>query len=481
MKFNPYILVFLLLTNAIVHAAGSSDLPDIGDSSGSVISPEFERHLGRVFMRSVRQFTTIIDDPEVESYIQSIGYKLVANSTDNSLTFTFFVVDAPDINAFAAPGGVIGVNSGTILNTRNESELAGVLAHEISHVTQRHMARQFEQAGQFSLPRTAALLGAILIGISNPQAGAAALSVVTGAAAQAQINFTRANEKEADSVGMQLLARSDYDPRGMVGFFERLQQKSEYYTGNAPEFLRTHPLTSSRIADSRARASQYDPVNYINTASYGLIRSKIEVNNYKNAEEAVREFKNRLAITPIIDKIPVRYGYVLALTKAGSYQLAREQLKTLLGLDKDNIAYILAATKIESEERKYDVAINIYQEAYKNYPDYRPLVFAYAKTLLDSQLPIQARELLHHYRRQQEADPAYYNLLSQAEAQSGSIANSGIAKAEYHYLTGNTQQAIDKLIQTKKNDSLDYYQKESISARLSQLEYELELEKELQI
>ncbi|MCK5432233.1 MAG: M48 family metallopeptidase, partial [Gammaproteobacteria bacterium] len=277
MKFKYYILVFLLLTSNIVQAVGSVDLPDIGDSSGSAISPEFERRLGKAFMRSVRQHAKIVNDPEVESYIESIGYKLAANSDNNTLAFTFFVVDSPDINAFAAPGGVIGINSGTILNSRNESELAGVMAHEISHVTQRHMARQFERAGQFSLPQTAALLGAILIGIANPEAGVAAMTIVTGASAQTQINFTRENEKEADSVGIQLLARSGYDPQGMPNFFERLHQKSEYYQGNAPEFLRSHPLTTSRIAESKARASKYKPVNYVNTASYELVRAKIEV------------------------------------------------------------------------------------------------------------------------------------------------------------------------------------------------------------
>lgn len=315
MKFNYYILLLLLVASNIVQAVGTVDLPDIGDSSGSAVSPEFERRLGKAFMRSVRQHAKIVTDPEVESYIESIGYKLAANSDNNTLAFTFFVVDSPDINAFAAPGGVIGVNSGTILNSRSESELAGVIAHEISHVTQRHMARQFEQAGQFSLPRAAALLGAILIGIANPEAGAAALTIVTGVSAQAQINFTRANEEEADSVGIQLLARSGYDPQGMPSFFERLQQKSEYYQGNAPEFLRTHPLTTSRIAESKARASKYKPVAYVNTASYELVKAKIEVNSYKHSKDAVTVFRDRLANTPAKNKKTARYGYVMALTR----------------------------------------------------------------------------------------------------------------------------------------------------------------------
>ena len=481
MKFNYYILILLLVTSNIVQAVNSVDLPDIGDSSGSVISPEFERRLGKAFMRSVRQFAAIVDDPEVESYIESIGYRLAANSDSNTLSFTFFVVDDLHINAFAAPGGVIGINSGTILNSRNESELAGVLAHEIAHVTQRHMARQFERAGQLSLPGIAGLLGAILIGIANPEAGAAALTIVTGASAQASINFTRANEEEADSVGIQLLARSGYDPQGMSDFFERLQQKSEYYSSNAPEFLRTHPLTTSRIAESKARASRYKPVSYTNTASYELVRAKIEVFSYKNGKEAIAIFKDRLAKTPTHNKDPIRYGYVLALTRSGAYHLAREQLSILLNNDSDNIAYMLAAANIESEQRNYDAALGIYHKAQQLYPDYRPMVLAYAKTLLDARRPKQARDLLHDYRRQQEPNAAFYELLSQAEAQNGSEANSGIAKAEYFYLTGNTKLAIDRLIHTKRQGQLDYYQREIIVARISQLEYELELEESLQI
>jgi len=355
------------------------------------------------------------------------------------------------------------------------------MAHEISHVTQRHMARQFEHQGQYSLARTAAMLGAILLAIADPQAGAAALAVVTGASIQNQINFTRANEEEADSIGIQLLARSGYDPQGMPDFFERLQQKSVYYQGNAPEFLRTHPLTSSRIAESKARASRYKSVNYTNTPGYELVKAKLEVNGYKNAKDAVKEFKYRLSITPVEKKDPVRYGYVLALTNVGAYHLAREQLRALLIGDKDNITYMLAAANIESEERNYHAALGIFQNAYQLYPDYRPLVYAYTKALLDARQPNQARDMLNHYRRLQHLDPIYYDLLSQAEAQSGSMANSGIAKAEYYYLTGNTKLAIDKLIHTKRSDSLDYYQREIITARVSELEYELELEKDLQI
>ncbi|MCG8378518.1 MAG: M48 family metalloprotease, partial [Proteobacteria bacterium] len=250
------IILLSILTPTIALAGKTHDLPDFGDSAGSVISPEYERRLGQLFLKQVRHFSSIITDPEVESYIQSLGYNLVSHSDNTEQPFTFFVVNDPGINAFAGPGGVIGMNSGIILNSANESEVAAVMAHEIAHVTQRHLARLYEELNRYSVPTTAAIVGAILVGIANPQAGAAALAGIQGLSVQNQINFTRGNEEEADRIGIQTLVRAGYDPNGMPDFFLKLQQLSRF-NPSVPEFLRTHPLTTSRIADSKARAESY--------------------------------------------------------------------------------------------------------------------------------------------------------------------------------------------------------------------------------
>ena len=471
----------LALAVSPLRAGSLQDLPSIGDSAGSVVSPEFERRLGQAVMRQVRQNTPLIQDPEVESYIQSIGYQLVANSDDNQLTFTFFVINNPQINAFAAPGGVVGINSGVILNSEKESELAGVLAHEIAHVTQRHMARTFEAASKFNMPMAAAVVGAILLGIANPEAGQAALAVVSGVGAQYQINFTRENEEEADRIGMQLLARSGFDPRGMPSFFERLQQSSRYYQGNAPEFLRTHPLTSTRIADSIARAEQYPRRDYPNSRNFELVRARLTVLAHENPADAIKIFEQQLAADDNRDKTAARYGYALALMKANNFPKAQEQLRILLKDDPENIAYLLAMGRLESAQRNFNAAVNIYREAMRLYPDYRPLVLAYARALLNTKQPLEARELLRKYARNNEPTLIHYDLLSQAEAETGSPAESAMAKAEYYYLSGETRLAIDRLKHTQHNTQLTYYQQERISARLQQLEYELELEKELKL
>ena len=253
---NCAVLVLALMLARVPVAGAQIQLPDFGDSSSKAFSNADERAIGEAFMREIRSRLTIVDDPEVEQYIQWIGYRLVSESDYYNLGFTFFVVADNQINAFAAPGGYIGANSGLITASESESELAAVLAHETAHVTQRHIARSIELAGRNNIPAIAGLIAAIIIGTQNSQAGAATAAAVVGGQAQKQIDFTRANEKEADRVGMQLLESSGFDPRAMPAFFEKLQSESRYYR-KPPEFLSTHPVTTARIADTRGRAEQF--------------------------------------------------------------------------------------------------------------------------------------------------------------------------------------------------------------------------------
>jgi len=474
----------LLFSMQNVHADVSAmDLPDFGDSAGSVISPEMERRIGEAFMRLVRKNASIVSDPEVQSYIRSLGYRLVSNSEDAGKDYTFFVVNDPMINAFAAPGGVIGINSGVFINARNESELAGVVAHEVAHVTQRHMARMFEMQEKMSMPMLAALVGSILVGIVNPQAGQAALTAVAGAQAQYGINFTRANEEEADRIGIQLLARSEFDPRGMTGFFERLQQNSRFYQGNAPEYLRTHPLTTSRIADAKSRAEQYPLVDVHDSESFELVRMKLIVRTEKNASDAVSRLGEMLkqAQADNRDVIPARYGYAIALTDAKRFREAKEQLGYLLEYENEKPAFLLAAARLETAQQNYRSALKIYEKMQELYPNYRPLIMAWAKTLLAAGQPAKARDLLRKYGRSHETDHQYYELLAQAEGMAGNEAESGIAKAHHFYLIGDTQLAIERLKHTQRQPGLDYYQQQRIESRLDLYARERELERELQL
>ena len=432
-------------------------------------------------MRQVRQYGQSINDPEVEAYIQSVGYKLVANSDNNQIPFTFFVNNNLQINAFAAPGGIVGINSGVIINSDDESELASVMAHEISHVTQRHLARTYEATNKLSLPYMAAAIGAIALGIVNPQIGSAALATLSGAGAQYQINFTRSNEEEADRIGMQLLARSGFDPYGMPHFFEKLQQMSRYNRGNPPEFLLTHPLTTSRIADSEARAEQYPQHKYKSSETFWLIRAKIRANSFDSTRDAVEFFVNQLRNGGYPDIDSARYGYAIALTNNGDFAEAENQLSQLLDEKPENISFLLAAGNLAATQRKYNDALVIYRHASELYPDYWPLVMAESRALLDAQQPLAARDLLRQYGQDHDHTVQYYDLVSQAEAQTGSPGESAIAKAEYYYMTGGTKLALDHLKFALHQTELTEYQRERVKARQKELEDELALEKEFKL
>ncbi|MGI9230089.1 MAG: M48 family metalloprotease [Gammaproteobacteria bacterium] len=477
------LVLFLLLLSPGVHGDSSLGLPEIGDSTGDIISPEYERRLGQAFLSQVRKQADIVTDPEVETYIMSIGYRLVAQSDSNTRPFTFFFINDPAINAFAAPGGIVGMNSGVIISSDNESELAGVVAHEIAHVTQKHMARAVEMQRKLSIPTLAATLGAILVAAMDPAAGQAALAAVQGGIAQARINFTRSNEEEADRVGVQLLARAEFNPKGMPAFFEKLQKNSRY-SAKAPEFLRTHPLTNNRIADSLARAAAYPTdFKYQESRTYHYVKAKLIVKSYKNPDDAVTFYRDQIKNNYDQDRDVSTYGYAIALAASNQYKAARKQLRSLLQKEPENIVYLLAAADVEGKAGAYQDAVDIYEQAKKIYPGYRPLVLNYANLLLIAERPEQARDLLIEFGKSHTPDITYYNMLTRAEAEAGDQVESNIANAEYHFLTGETLVAIQQLkfALGQEDPGPDYYQQERMQARLEHLEQELAIERALNL
>ena len=484
MTITRILILGLLLCGGVQAGVSSLDLPDMGDSTGTILSPEFERRLGQAFLSQIRQQANIIVDPEIDTYIKSIGYRLVAQSDNNTQGFTFFMINDPMINAFAAPGGIVGINSGVILNSESESELAGVMAHEVVHVTQRHMARSVEMQQHMSIPMMAAMLGAILIATQNPEAGNAAMIAIQGGVMQSQINFTRSNEEESDRIGMQLLSRADFNPRGMYNFFEKLQQNSRYI-GQAPEFLRTHPLTVSRIADARARAESIPPnLKYVESKSFPFIKAKLTVLSMKDPRQAVAFYRGRLEDENYIrDYVSNRYGYALALMEAGEYDQALQHMRALLATDRENVSFLLAAADLESRRGKFRESFGLFEEALHIYPDYAPVVMSYAETLLQSNQPELARDMLKEYGKFNEIDLRYYEFLARAEAEAGNPVESGIATAEYYYLSGRTDTAVAQMesLLRQNNPRPDYYQSERLHDRLSFLQRELRLEQDMKL
>ncbi len=461
-----------LTLGAFAAVAAAIDLPDMGASVDSVLSPEQEKAIGKSFMRQVRARMSVVDDPEVEDYIQSLGDALAASTNERHSGFTFFVVGSNAINAFAAPGGYIGVNSGLIVASNSESELAGVMAHEIAHVTQRHIARRFEAMDRMTGPMLAAMAAAILVGTQSPDAGMAAAAAAQGAAAQMQLDYTRANELEADRVGIQTLANAGFDPQGMPDFFERLQRASRYYS-LPPEFLSTHPVTANRIADTRARAEQFPPTRRTESQSFYMVQAKLRVYTAKNPQEAVEYYREALKTGQHTSRIAARYGYALALARAGKRKEARKAMRRLFELSPDSVPFRAELARLEMALNNTDRAIALYEEGLTVYPGNRLLLQGYLEALIQVGQPDKARKKIRDYERYHDLNPTLYQLLAHSEQKAGDPVEAHIAMGEYHYMMGSLKSAIDQYKRAKQAGPKDYYQASRVDAALDRLQAEM--------
>ncbi len=458
-------------------SAQSIELPDIGDTSESVLSLAEENRLGAAFMRNLRGALSIVSDPEIESYITSLGERLTTNSGSQQ-RFNFFVVNDTTINAFAGPGGHIGINTGLIMTSETESELASVMAHEIAHVTQRHLARAFESAKQSSVPTAAAIIAAIILASQDSQLGSAAIATALASSTQKRINFTRQNEKEADRLGMSLLASSNFDPQGMPSFFERLYRSNRGSESQSLEFLRTHPLTLSRISDTRNRAAQFPTAKNYDQTNYLLIKTKLQVLSRHDSEKSIAHYQQQLdSATPQQQNI-ARYGYAMSLAKAGKYSQAMKQIQSLIEQEAERIPYQVAAANIAFSAGDLSQAATICEENLKIYPHHHALSSLYGMILIKQGAPSKASALLYEHLRRHPSNPQLYKLLAQAEHLNNNLPASHEALAEYYYLMGLTHIGIEQLgIALDHTKPSDNSTTARITYRRSQMEKEVEEEK----
>ena len=463
----PGLCLLAVMACTEVSAQSRIQLPDFGDASGSVFSGADEKRLGDAFLREIRASTDRLDDPEVEAYVNSLGFKLVGASDNPGRAFTFFMISDPNINAFAGPNGVIGVNTGLLLAVDNEGELAAVLAHEVAHVTQQHIARAIEQNERYSIPALAGLLAALILSTQNAQAGSAATAAVLGKQLQSQIDLIRANEYEADRVGISILARAGYDPRAMPAFFARLQESSRYYR-SPPEFLSTHPVTSNRIAESRARASKIRYKQFLDSEAFYRVRAKLEV-VVRGPKKALPLFEQRLADGIGGSASANRYGKALALMRLERFAAARPVLARLVRYEPDSIPYQDAYARCLRALDKVGQAIAIYKQFLRLYLDDRQMTIGLAETLLASGDAREAGRVLEAYLRSNSDDAYSYNLLARSYERQRKTAASLLALGEYHYLNGRLRQALFQLERAQRLPSQDYYLAARIGARIKQL------------
>lgn len=453
--------------------AVNTELPELGSSAAGLMTPKRERQLGKAFMRSIRRSQQVMDDPMLTDYIQALGRKLVKDSGLEGTPFSFFLVDEPQINAFAGPGGYIGIYTGLILTTHSESELASVLAHEMAHVTQQHLLRAWETASNMALPNAAVLLAAVLLGAAvGGDAGLAAALGGQAALLQQQINFTRSNEKEADRVGIEILAKAGYEPLAMPTFFSRMSQANRVYASSLPEFLMTHPVTTSRTADALGRAEQFPYRQAPLSLRYQMVRANLTQRRIEHADDAISELTLMLEDGRYRNRIALEYGIALAKLRAGRHAAARSDLARLNREQPDSVELAVALAKAEAADGDSRSALQRLDRALAVQPSSYALAFTYAEIALQAGDAASVASRLGLFRQFHADEPRVYKLLSEAEGKLGREAAGHEYLAEYYYLSGDLARAVRQLKIALELPEIAFYDASRLESRLTEIELE---------
>lgn len=463
-------LIFIALAAAFAFKLAdvrANDLPDLGDASAMVMSPLQEQAIAEQILREVAISPDVLQDAEITDYLQALGARLVANGPDKRQKFYFFVVQDTSINAFAMPGGVIGVHTGLILGANTESELASVLGHEIGHVTQRHLARILAAQKYDTFKNVAGIALALLLSRSNPQLASGAFTTVSALGVQNQLDYTRDHEREADRIGLQILDSGGFDVRGMPSFFQTLQRGTRF-EGSAPSFLRTHPLTSERIADVANRVEQMSYRQVSDSLEFHFVRAKLRATN-TTPETAIALFEQNIREHRFNHEAAEHYGLAVAFLRKRAFDKVETELTWL----RENAS---AHPMIENLAAKLAVARNNPQRAesqfasaLERYPDNRALIYGYAEHFLAIRQPEKVVRLVQSKQTLYPDDPYLYDLLAKAFTMQNKVLLSHQAQSEAYYRKYDLAKAIEQMdLAVKANDG-DFYQHSIVEARLKQL------------
>lgn len=456
--------VFLLPYAAI----RADSLPDLGELERNGLSQTTERRLGEQIMLEIRRDSAYLDDPEVAGYIGQLGRRLAAQGEGVRQTFEFFVVKDSMLNAFALPGGYIGVHTGLMLAARSESELAGVLAHEISHVTQSHLARSFGKQSQAQLATLLSLAVAVLAARSNPEVAIGAAMTGQAAGIQQQLNYSRDFEREADRLGLGLMEQAGFDPRGMSSFFERMLQFGRLYENNAPGYLRTHPLTTERIADMENRVALRSYRQVLDSEEFGLVRAKLKAQEGMPGDAEV-DFANQLKERKYNSEAVVRFGYAHALVRSEKLAEAAVEIVTLRRLKLESPLLETLDALVRAKRKDISGALRILRAAAQRYPHARALTYALIETQLAGGDAAVALGSTQKELQLTPEDHRLFALQAKTYAAMGKRLLQHRAQAEAYLLEGQLHLAVEQLEIAHKAGDGDFYELSQVDARLREL------------
>ncbi|MBL8487845.1 MAG: M48 family metallopeptidase [Rhodocyclaceae bacterium] len=466
---KPFLPLATTAAVLFLGVAGAQGLPDLGESAQSELTPLAEKRVGESIMRDIRlREPTYVDDPELNGYLNRLGSRLVAQAAEARQEFEFFALKDSTLNAFALPGGFIGVHTGLILAAQSESELASVLAHEISHVTQRHLARLVGKQNQSQIGTLAALAVAILAARSNPDVALGAMVAGQAAGIQHQLNYSRDFEQEADRIGIHLLEKSGFDVRGMGSFFERLLRFGRLYENNAPGYLRTHPLTTERITDMENRIQQRPYRQVADSLDFLLVRAKLKALE-GTPQDAVQESTLQVKERKFTSEAAARYGLAQALVRAKQLPAAEREVQELRRMKVASPLVDTLSAELRARQNDPAGAAAILSAAQTRYPQERAITYALVENLLAAGRAAEALKAVNADLQDYPSDARSHALRARAYANLGKRLQQHRAQAEAYYLQGQLLAAIEQLQFAQKAGDGDFYEHSQVDSRLREL------------
>ena len=448
---NTLVLILgSLVCTDITNPTWAQELPSLGDGASRMVSPQLERRIGEAFLRQLHANLPISEDVLVQYFVEQHMHNLAQHAQMRGSLQSIIVVDNPEINAFAAPGGIIGINLGLLLYAQDIHEYSSVVAHEFAHISQRHFARGIEEQQAASVPMLASMIAALLVGAAGGgEAGMAALSAAQAAGQSNQLRFSRARESEADRIGLNTMRRANLDPNAMSRMFERMQSTYRF-TSRPPEFLLTHPLSETRISDARNQARDFfssDPKGasrkWPDQLEYQLVRMRTKHHFSKNAKADVFNYREKLKAQPADPAL--QYGLALALSKTNEHDQALALMRGLKSKISSRIFYHASLAELLIAAQELDSAQSLLREQLALYPDNFPLAMLYAQALIADEQYISAESVLESQSKLRPKDTHVWFLLAETAGLASNVTGVHLARAEYFYLHGALHRAIQHL------------------------------------
>lgn len=447
-KAKPYLLAVSICVGVFSTQAASAqidNLPVLGDAVSGTITTQQEYEFGREIIRSMRAQSPLLNDPLIEEYIASLSYHLAANSELTDHRLEFILIDSEQLNAFAAPGGIVGINAGLFTYSDNEGQFASVVSHELAHLSQRHYARGVAQSQSNRIASVATLLASLLIvAAGGAEAGQAALGASQALMMENRLQFSRGNEEEADRVGMRTLYNAGFDPQDMPGMFENMMQMRSF-SRRIPEFLSSHPLDENRVADSRNRALGLPAVEHIQNVEFLLMKQRVLLHFENDYQGFIDKLERDLPQLNGVEADAAIYGIAIAQLQRGEFIAASETLSALLRKDPNRISYVVLEAEIAKTAENYEQAIAILEENLDINPNNYPLSMTYAQTLEASGRYTEAIAVYKKLSQQRPSDTNIWYELAELQGLVGDISGVHQSRAEYFYGTGEFGRALEHL------------------------------------